>query len=135
MAIRKNKTEIIDSIILKEHKSSKSYDHWWWDDSDDHWDPLQEQPDDYYEYDYDYEYDSEDTDLVKEKYIHKFGKVFYYTTYIIGKKIKMESVYSKQYLRQMKLEAILEGKKLPGEKVYLIDNLSQESLDNLKKIS
>ena len=127
MVIRKNKTEIIDSIILKEHKSSKSYDHWWFDDSDDHWDPLQEQPDDYYEYDY--------TDLVKEKYIHKnFGKVFY-TTHIIGKKIKMESVYSKQNLRQMKLEAILEGKKLPGEKVYLIDNLSQESLDNLKKIS
>ena len=128
MAIRKNKTEIIDSIILKEHKSSKSYDHWRWDDSDDHWDSLQEQPDDYYEYDYEY------TDLVKEKYIHKFGKVFY-STHINGKKIKMQSVYSKQNLRQMKLEAILEGKKLPDEKVYLIDNLSQESLDNLKKIS
>jgi hypothetical protein len=129
MAKHKNKTEIIDSIILKEHKSSKSYDYWWCDDSD-YWD-YDRDYDDFY----DWEYDLEDPDLYKEKYINKRGCRVYQTTHIIGKKINMESAYSKQNLRQMKLEAILEGKKLPGEKVYLIDNLSQESLDNLKKIS
>lgn len=129
MAKHKNKTEIIDSIILKEHKSFKSYNYWWWDDSD-YWGYDVD-----YDWEYDWEYDLEDPDLYKMEYISKrFGRVSKHK-HIMGKKINMESAYSKQNLRQMKLEAILEGKKLPGEKVYLIDNLSQESLDNLKKIS
>jgi hypothetical protein len=130
MAISKNKTQIIDDIILKDLKDFKQYE-WWFDDSDD----------DYYDYiygngsyndNYSYLYDN-DYVPARVKYIHRlFGRITTSESYVQLKKIKMTSVYSKQYLRQLKLEAILEGKNLPDDKNYLIYNLSEKSLKKLK---
>jgi hypothetical protein len=113
MAISKNKYDIIDKIILKELSIDK---HWWFDDSD-----------------HDYDWDYEDDDIIKLDYIHKSRGRVSKVSYIMGKKIDMMSAYSKQYLRELKLDALLSDKKLPGEKIYLVDNLDEKSLDNLNK--
>jgi hypothetical protein len=123
MAISKNKSDIIDNIILKELPNDI---YWWFDDSDD-WDYW------YYYNERDYDWDYEDVDIIKFDYIHKSRGRVSKVSYIMGKKIDMMSAYSKQYLRELKLDALLSDKKLPGEKTYLIDNLDEKSLDNLNK--
>ena len=128
MAINKNKKDIIDKILLKELELEKKLGSYWLND-DDYWNYTNN----YHNYNefYDYEYDD---DLIESTYISKrFGRITI-DKHRISKKIKMESAYSKQNLRQMKLEAILEGKLLPFGGVKLVDNLSQKSLKNLNKI-
>ena len=128
MAINKNKKDIIDKILLKELELEKKLGSYWLNNDD-----YRNYTNNYHNYNefYDYEYDD---DFIESTYISKrFGRITI-DKHIIGKKIKMESAYSKQNLRQMKLEAILEGKLLPFDRVKLVDNLSQKSLKNLNKI-
>lgn len=130
MAISKNKTEIIDKLSLEELREEiyhYNYYHYWYDI----YDFEEEIVDDYDDYDYlgeeiylEYEYRLTKTIIMPNGAFKK----------LIGSFIDMESAYSKSNLRKMRLEAILEGKRLPNEKVYLIDNLNQKSLDNLKKL-
>ena len=122
MAISKNKYDIIDKIILKELLNDI---YWWFDDSEH----------DDYDWDYwDYDWDYEDVDIIKLDYIHKSRGRVSKVSYIMGKKIDMMSAYSKQYLRGLKLDALLSDKKLPGEKIYLVDKLDEKSLGNLMKL-
>lgn len=126
MAISKNKNKIIDKIISNDLKEGINWFNNYLQDYDD---------DCYSEFDYDYYFKSDYEylgDLTLE-YVSKRVLVTK-TKYTHGEYIDMTSVYTKSRLRQMRLDAILEGKRLPNEKNYLTDIISKESLDNLNKI-
>jgi hypothetical protein len=112
MALRKNRTEILDKIITKAELGS---DYYWgyWDDDDDYY---------YHDYDYcdncgnrycddyshcqSYEYQTEDDNKVV--YISRsFGRWHVMNTPKYGRFIDMNTIYSKEVLRQKKINYLL----------------------------
>ena len=134
MAISKNKSDIIDNLINKEIVNYKYYNYgyyYYWEDYEDYEDYYDDGDDGYDHYYNNHDY--VDEDFIIEHYIQKRRGISIKSSSIIGKKIDMKRAYSKQYLRQLKLNSILLGERFIDDKNYLVDNLSKESLDNLNK--
>ena len=109
MALRKNKTEILDRIITKDELID--YDHWsyWDDDYDDY--SYCENCGNYFCRDYDhcieYSYLPEDFQPKTITHISKRGTRVTQHTHSPGKLIDMTSIYSKEVLRQKRINHIL----------------------------
>lgn len=105
MALKKNKIHIIEKITSL-HSSIKEYEEegYWWGD------------DDWYEYQNDLDYLNEfatyeyiDEEPEKIRYMHKYRSSWYMglenTNH--GRMIDMNTIYSKEILRQRKIDEIL----------------------------
>ena len=103
MALRKNKTEILDRIITKAELGN---DYYWsyWDDDDYDW------HDDYCDcyscMPINFEYLPEEFQPKSVEYISKRYRVTYHSI-SPGKMIDMDSIYSKEVLRQKRINHIL----------------------------
>ncbi len=126
MAHKKNKTEILDSIITKD-SLSEAY-HWWcyWDDDDD-----------YYYHDYycdcalcspNYDYLPDEFQPKSVYYSSKRGSRITYTNYQHGMFIDMNSIYSKEVRRQKKINYLL-----GIEEIYQKPLNTLEDFLNIKK--
>jgi hypothetical protein len=117
MALRKNRTEILDKIITKAELGSDHYCDYW--DDDDY---------DYYYWDCDncgkhycngyecvcYEYLPEEFQPKYVKYVSKRGIRVTKHTYSTGRLIDLNSVYPKDVLRQKRINHILGVEKMIG---------------------
>ena len=104
MALRKNKTEILDKIITKAELGTDYYwGYWDWDDDydwhDDYCDCYSCMP-------VDFEYLPEEFQPKSVDYIRKSVRVTYHSI-SPGKMIDMDSIYSKEVLRQKRINHIL----------------------------
>lgn len=101
MALRKNKTEILDRIVTKAELID--YDHYWsyWDDYDDDYHDC------YMFMIVDYEYLPEKFQPKTVTHISKRGIRVTQHTHSSGKMIDMNSIYSKEVLRQKRINHIL----------------------------
>jgi len=118
MALRKNRTEILDKIITKAELGSDYYwGYWDWDDDDD----------DYYYWNCDcgryhcngyecvgYEYLPEEFQPKYVEYVSKRGIRVTKHTYSTGRLIDLNSVYPKDVLRQKRINHILGVEKMIG---------------------
>jgi len=110
MALRKNKTEILDRIITKDELID--YDHYWsyWDDDYDDYSYC-ENCGNYFCRDYDhcieYSYLPEEFQPKTVTHISKRGTRVTQHTDSPGKLIDMSSIYSKESLRQKRINHIL----------------------------
>ena len=110
MALRKNKTEILDRIITKAELID--YDHYWsyWDDDYDDYSYC-ENCGNYFCRDYDhcieYSYLPDELQLKTVTHISKRGTRVTQHTHSSGKLIDMTSIYSKETLRQKRINHIL----------------------------
>ncbi len=110
MALRKNKTEILDRIITKAELID--YDHYWsyWDDDYDDYSYC-ENCGNYFCRDYDhcieYSYLPDELQPKAVKHISKRGMRVTQHTHSSGKLIDMTSIYSKETLRQKRINHIL----------------------------
>ena len=110
MALRKNKTEILDRIITKDELID--YDHYWsyWDDDYDDYSYC-ENCGNYFCRDYDhcieYSYLPDELQPKAVKHISKRGMRVTQHTHSSGKLIDMTSIYSKETLRQKRINHIL----------------------------
>ena len=106
MALRKNRIDILDRIITKAELID--YDHYWsyWDDDDDY-----SYCGNYFCRDYDhcidYSYLPEDFQPKTVTHISKRGIRVTQHTHSPGKLIDMNSIYSKEVLRQKRINHIL----------------------------
>jgi len=132
MAHKKTKYDIKSKLFLKD--GLQEYADWWyeWDwDYDDH---------DYYCDCYlcmtvDYEYLPDEQQPKDQDYISKRGIRVTSQTYSHGKLIDMKTIYSKEVLRQKKLEAILGGQyEVFYKKVYFKDLLNEKSRNIFRKL-
>ena len=105
MAIRKNKTEILDKIITKSEINGGDYWSYW--DWEDDWDYHDEYCDCYSCMPIDYDYLPDELQPKSVEHISKRG--FRVTTHVYqpGRLIDMTSVYSKEVLRQKRIDHIL----------------------------
>jgi hypothetical protein len=103
MALRKSKIEILDRIITKAELID--YDHYWsyWDDD---WDYHDSYCDCYSCMPIDYEYLPEELQPKSIDYISKRARITYHSI-SPGKMIDMNSIYSKEVLRQKRINHIL----------------------------
>ena len=108
MAHKKNKTEILDSIIHKQELEEANMWMYYWDYDD--WDCY------HYHDDYcdcyscipvDYEYLPDEMQPKSPTYISKRGIRVTQHTYDVGRLIDMNSIYSKEILRQKRINHIL----------------------------
>jgi hypothetical protein len=99
MALRKNKTEILDKIITKEEIGDYDY-YWHWYDDDDDWDSYDFTP-------VDYEYLPEQFQPKPVEHISKRGIRVTTHSYQEGRLIDMNSIYSKEVIRQKRINHIL----------------------------
>ena len=106
MALRKNKIEILDSIIYKQELEEANRWMYYWDYDDD-WDYHDDYCDCYSCMPIDYEYLSDELQPKIITHISKRGIKVTYTTHSPGKMIDMNSIYSKEMLRQKRINHIL----------------------------
>ena len=132
MANKKSKYDIKSQLFLKD--GLREYDDWWyeWDwDYDDHDDYC----DCYLCMPVDYEYLPDDQQPKTIDYISKRGVRVTTHTYSFGKLIDMSTIYSKEIMRQKKLEAILGGQyEIFYKKSYFKDLLDEKSGNILRKL-
>jgi len=132
MAHKKSKYDIKSQLFLKD--GLREYDDWWceWDwDYDDHDDYC----DCYLCMPVDYEYLPDDQQPKTIDYISKRGMRVTTHTYSFGKLIDMSTIYSKEIMRQKKLEAILGGQyEIFYKKSYFKDLLDEKSGNILGKL-
>lgn len=104
MALKKNKTEILDRIITKSELSESYYWGYWCDDDFDY---HHEYCDCYQCVPVDYDYLPEQFQPKSVEHISKRG--FRVTTHVYqpGRLIDMTSIYSKEVLRQKRIDHIL----------------------------
>ncbi len=139
MKNKKTKLEILDEIVLKDlsNEISRWINYWYYYD-DDYDDDYSCECGSYYCYGYcisKYEYLPEDQQPESMDYISKRGGRITTHRYSIGKLINMETVYSKEIMRQKKLEAILDGKfsvvNIKNHFVDFLDEKSKKILDDI----
>lgn len=120
MALRKNKKEILDRIITKDGLN-ESYDwgHWYWEDYDYHDDYC----DCYACMPVDYDYLPEEFQPKVVTHISKRGIRVTTYSYQPGKLIDMTSIYSKEVLRQKRINHILGIESMEHSRVTLGDLL------------
>lgn len=104
MALRKNKIEILDRIITKAELGEANYWGYWDDDYD--WDDHDSYCDCYMCMPVDYEYLPEEFQPKPIDYISKRARITYHSI-SPGKMIDMTSIYSKEVLRQKRINHIL----------------------------
>jgi hypothetical protein len=105
MALRKNKTEILDRIITKAELGDDYYWSYWYDDE---WDDYHDGYCDCYMcMPVDYEYLPEEFQPKTVTHISKRGIRVTQHTHSPGKLIDMASIYSKEMLRQKRINHIL----------------------------
>lgn len=106
MALKKNKIEILDRIITKAELID--YDHYWsyWDDDYD-WDDHDGYCDCYMCMSIDYDYLPDELQPKTVTHISKRGIRVTQHTHSPGKLIDMTSIYSKEVLRQKRINHIL----------------------------
>lgn len=136
MKNKKTKLEILDEIVLKDLSDELRISHWHYWDDDDYY--SCDECGSYYCYGYcisKYEYLPEDQQPESMDYISKRGGRITTHRYSIGKLINMETVYSKEIMRQKKLEFILDGKfsivNIKNHFVDFIDEKSKKRLDDI----
>jgi hypothetical protein len=109
MALRKNKTEILDRIITKDELCDDYYWSYWDDDYDDY--SYCENCGNYFCRDYDhcieYSYLPDELQPKTITHISKRGTRVTQHTHSSGKLIDMTSIYSKEVLRQKRINHIL----------------------------
>jgi len=103
MALKKNKTEILDKIITNEELG---YYHWSWLDDDD-WDYHDGYCDCYMCMPVDYDYLPDEFQPKPIEHISKRGIRVTISSYQTGRLIDMTSIYSKETLRQKRINHIL----------------------------
>jgi hypothetical protein len=139
MAHKKTKYDIKSKLFLKD--GLQEYADWWtrWDyDEDDEY---------YYQCDgcgsyhccgdcSSYEYLPDNEQPKPTDYVYRRGKIHVSRgSYISGKMIDMKTIYSKEILRQKKLDAIFGSDyTLYGTKTYLKDILNEKSRNILRKL-
>jgi hypothetical protein len=104
MALRKNKIEILDKIITKAELDDHNYYWYWYDDED--WD-YHDHYCDCYACVPNYEYLPDELQPKTVTHISKRGIRVTQHTYSPGKLIDMTSIYSKEMLRQKRINHIL----------------------------
>ena len=126
MALRKNKTEILDKIITKAELID--YDHYWsyWDDDYDDYSYC-ENCGNYFCRDYDhcieYSYLPDELQPKTVTHISKRGIRVNQHTHSSGKLIDMTSIYSKEALRQKRINHILGIESMEHSRPTLADIL------------
>ena len=122
MALRKNKTEILDKIITNAELGD-AYDWSYWYDDDD-WDYHDEYCDCYSCMPIDYDYLPEQFQPKPVEHISKRG--FRVTTHVYqtGRLIDMTSIYSKEVLRQKRINHILGIESMEHSRPTLADILN-----------
>jgi hypothetical protein len=121
MALRKSKIEILDRIITKAELSDDYYWSYWYDD-------------DWYDHDgycdcyscmpVDYEYLPDELQPKTVTHISKRGMRVTQHTHSPGKLIDMTSIYSKEMLRQKRINHILEIESMEHSPTTLGDILN-----------
>lgn len=107
MALRKNKIEILDSIIYKQELEEANRWMYYWDWDDD-WDDFHDDYCDCYScMPIDFEYLPDELQPKQVTHISKRGIRITQMTYSPGKMIDMTSIYSKEVLRQKRINHIL----------------------------
>jgi hypothetical protein len=107
MALRKNKIEILDSIIYKQELEEANRWMYYWDWDDD-WDDFHDDYCDCYScMPIDYEYLPDELQPKTITHISKRGIRITEQTWSPGKLIDMTSIYSKEVLRQKRINHIL----------------------------
>ncbi len=104
MALRKNKIEILDRIITKAELGEANYWGYWDDDYD--WDDHDGYCDCYMCMPVDYDYLPDELQPKPIDYISKRARITYHSI-SPGKMIDMNSIYSKEVLRQKRINHIL----------------------------
>lgn len=135
MAHKKIKSDIKSKLILVD--GLREYDDWWcywdYDDDDDYHDVY---CDCYMCMPIEYEYLPDNEQPKPTDYVYRRGKIHVSRgTYSSGKMIDMKTIYSKEILRQKKLEAILGGQyEVFYKKSYFKDLLDEKSGNILRKL-
>jgi hypothetical protein len=107
MSLRKSKIEILESII---HKQELDEAYWWmyyWDYEDDWYNYHDDYCDCYSCMPVDYEYLPDEMQPKSSTYISKRGIRITEHTWSTGKLIDMDTIYSKEELRQKRINHIL----------------------------
>ncbi len=125
MGHKKTKYDIQSKLFLKD--GLQEYADWWYE-----WDWDYDYHDDYCDcylcMPVDYEYLPDEQQPKEQDYILKRGIRVTSNTYSHGKLIDMSTIYSKEVMRQKKLEAILDGQyEVFYKKVYFKDLLNEKS--------
>jgi len=133
MGHKKTKYDIQSKLFLKD--GLQEYADWWYE-----WDWDYDYHDDYCDcylcMPVDYEYLPDNEQPKPTDYVYRRGKIHVSRgTYISGKMIDMKTIYSKELLRQKKLDAIFGSDyTLYGTKTYLKDLLDEKSRNILRKL-
>ena len=132
MGHKKTKYDIQSKLFLKD--GLQEYADWWYE-----WDWDYDYHDDYCDcylcMPVDYEYLPDDQQPKTIDYISKRGMRVTTHTYSFGKLIDMSTIYSKEIMRQKKLEAILGGQyEIFYKKSYFKDLLDEKSGNILRKL-
>ena len=134
MAHKKIKSDIKSKLFLVD--GLREYDDWWcyWDYDD--YDYHDVYCDCYMCMPIEYEYLPDNEQPKPTDYVYRRGKIHVSRgTYSSGKMIDMKTIYSKEILRQKKLDAIFGGDyTLYGTKTYLKDLLDEKSGNILRKL-
>ena len=135
MAHKKTKYDIKSKLFLKD--GIDEYNQWWlvyWDYDD--YDYHDVYCDCYMCMPIEYEYLPDNEQPKPTDYVYRRGKIHVSRgTYSSGKMIDMKTIYSKEILRQKKLEAILGGQyEVFYKKSYFKDLLDEKSGNILRKL-
>ena len=122
MAQRKNKTEILDRIITKAELGDDYYWSYW--DDDDWYDYHHHECDCYMCLPVDYEYLPDELQPKSIEHISKRGIRVTTHSYQPGKLIDMNSIYSKEVLRQKRINHILGIESMEHSRTTLGDILN-----------
>ena len=123
MALRKSKIEILDSIIHKQEleEANRWMYYWDWDD----WDDFHDDYCDCYScVPIDFEYLPDELQPKQVTYISKRGIRITEHTWSPGKLIDMTSIYSKEVLRQKRINHILGIENMEHSRTTLADILN-----------
>lgn len=126
MALRKNKIEILDSIIYKQELEEANRWMYYWDWDDD-WDDFHDDYCDCYScMPIDFEYLPDELQPKTITHISKRGIRITEHTWSPGKLIDMTSIYSKEVLRQKRINHILGIESMEHSRPTLADILNIE---------
>ncbi len=123
MAHKKNKIEILDKIIYKQELEEANMWMYYWDYDDD-WNYHDSYCDCYSCMPVDYEYLPEELQPKQVTHISKRGIIITEHTWSTGKLIDMNSIYSKEILRQKRINHILGIESMEHTKTTLEDILN-----------
>ena len=134
MAHKKTKYDIKSKLFLKD--GIDEYNQWWLDWDYDDYDYHDVYCDCYMCMPIEYEYLPDNEQPKPTDYVYRRGKIHVSRgTYSSGKMIDMKTIYSKEILRQIKLEAILGGQyEVFYKKSYFKDLLDEKSGNILRKL-